>query len=250
MKNYNELDEFQQKSINDYLSLTKMFIDIFSTKDFNEESVSLMKQNHELMRIALQDLGVKFESHEKIKELKEKIRNMESNQNMEGMSFNKISSYIDNLKKRVDNTLDAIGLSCSTSVSFTPNIKVLIDVFSSEDREPNKTFYRDKKDFEKDIIKYKEKHKRFKENFIYEEYTEKEVVATYDQRNIDKIVESIENLIGLKNNYLNIQIQNRFNGSLLSGKVVQNMPMLKTIEIDFYTLQNDIFLQEAFSSFR
>lgn len=252
MKNYNELDEFKKKSIDDYLSLTKMFISIFATKEFGEESISLMKQNHSLMRIALQDLGVKFENEDKIKELRETVRNMESKQNMGDISFNKISAYIDNLKKEVKDRLESIGLSCSISVSFMPNIRILIDIFSSEEREPNKMFYKDKDEFDKDKLKYIEKHKLFKENFIYEEYddNEKELIAIYNQANIDRIVESLESLIGLKHDYLNVQIQNRFKKGFVNGKIIQNFPMLKTVEIDFYTLQNDIFLKESFSSFR
>lgn len=252
MKNYEQLNEFEKKSINDYISLTKMFLEIISDKNFGDEAISLMKQNHTLMRIALQDLGVKFEEVNEIKELRDKIRDMELQQSMSDMSYNKISAYIENLKNKVKNDLEAIGLHSSVQLSFCPNLNVKIDIFNSEEREPDKMFYRDQQDFEKDKIKYQERHRNFRENFVYEIYddNEKELVAIYDQSNIDKIVEKISDSVCHNHDNINVQIQNRFKKGFTEGKKLQNIPALKSIELTFYTLQSDIFLSQSFKSFR
>lgn len=252
MKNYEQLNEFEKKSINDYISLTKMFLEIISDKNFGDEAISLMKQNHTLMRIALQDLGVKFEEVNEIKELRDKIRDMELQQSMSDMSYNKISAYIENLKNKVKNDLEAIGLHSSVQLSFCPNLNVKIDIFNSEEREPDKMFYRDQQDFERDKIKYQERHRNFRKNFVYEVYddNEKELVAIYDQSNIDKIVEKISDSVCHNHDNINVQIQNRFKKGFTEGKKLQNIPALKSIELTFYTLQSDIFLSQSFKSFR
>lgn len=252
MKNYEQLNEFEKKSINDYISLTRMFLEIISDKNFGDEAISLMKQNHTLMRIALQDLGVKFEEVNEIKELRNRIRDMELQQSMSDMSYNKISAYIENLKNKVKNDLEAIGLHSSVQLSFCPNLNVKIDIFNSEEREPDKMFYRDQQDFERDKIKYQERHRNFKENFVYEVYddNEKELVAIYDQSNIDKIVEKISDSVSHNHDNINVQIQNRFKKGFTEGKKLQNIPALKSIELTFYTLQSDIFLSQSFKSFR
>lgn len=248
MKKYEEMDSVEKKNIDDHINMTKTFLSIFSAKEFNEQTISLMKSNFEMMRIALQDMGVEFEDKNRIRELNERIRRMEDDKQSTELSYGKVASYIKTIKNDVTKAMEELGLSCSCSVSFNPDIKVEVQFFSVSLKRSSFFSKNEKEENEKNT-EQKNNYNNCLNNFITEKDDE-DLIIVYNEENIKKVKSTLESVLGIDCSYEEIETGTRFIKDEDKRSFLYQTPSLRKATFTFLALESSKSLSELFKSYR
>lgn len=240
------MNDFQKQAMKKYIELNYLFLSIYQDQESDEEKIKLMTQNHNMMRHALSDLGVEFKEKDEIRKLNQRIHEMEKNQISSDLNYQKISTYINNLKHKLDNDLKAMGISSSNQVSFAPNIQVSINLFSSSIKKSNPSYYKTEEEYLESCRKNEERHNLFLKNFISfgDDQSKSERYLAYDDSNINSILNIVSKSIGEEITGHNFTLTPRY--SRKEGEVKMLMPMLNTIDIRFATLASHKSFIESF----
>jgi len=241
------MNEFKEKSIKHYIDMNYLFLSLLKERNFDEETINLMKQNHSMMKSALIDLGVTFPEVDKIRSLNERIRALEDNQNSEGLNYQKVSTYIHTINNSLSEAFKNKGLYCTVNTSFSPNIEVDIGILSSSLEKPNSTYWRDEDEYNAHCKENEERHNRFLENFVViEEDNEKRMA--YDMKNVNLIIAIAEETLQLSMSYFRYDLYPNY--CKINGKHAMKMPTIKSFKIGFTTLASHKSLQESLSEYR
>lgn len=228
------MNEFKQKAINRYIDMNKLFLYLLKEGNFDSDKISLMKQNHDSMRSALIDLGVKFTEIDTIKELNLRIRNMESSNNSINLDYQKVSLYINSINKKINNSLEDHGVYCIVNTSFAPNISVSISILPSDDKE-RPDYYKDEEAYKKGLCKQQERHSKFIKNFVLlEKSNNSSLEMAFDQKNIDLLTKIVEDCLEQKCSQVSYELTSRHFKNDLSEKMLH--PSLRKFDLTFLTL--------------
>lgn len=188
------MNEFQLAAINHYIEMNKTFLYLLQNKNFDEESIKLMKQNHDSMRSALIDLGVRFNEIESIRSLNQRIRDMEAAQNSEGINLQKVSTYIENINKKVKAAVEEMGLYAIVNTSFQPNLNIELKLLPSAAKKSSSRNFRTEEEYEEYNNKIIVRHNNFIKNFnTFED--DDEYYLTYDESNITRVKIKLEEIL-------------------------------------------------------
>lgn len=241
------MNEFKEKAVKHYIDMNYLFLSLLKERQFDDESIRLMKQNHSMMQSALIDLGVTFTDNEKIRSLNEKIRELENSQNSDGFNYQKVSTYIQNINKSLKEAFEEKGLYCTVNTSFNPNIQVEIGILSSSPAKSNSTYWKDENEYNEHCRKNEERHNNFLKNFnVIEEDNEQRMV--YDMGNINLILTIAEETLGLNMSYFNYDLYPNF--CKINGKHTLKMPTIRTFKIGFTTLASHKSFQESLKEYK
>lgn len=241
------MNEFKEKSIKHYIDMNYLFLSLLKERQFDDEAIRLMKQNHDMMKSALMDLGVTFTETEKIRSLNEKLRTLEISQNSEGINYQKVSTYINNINTSLKESFEKEGLYCTVNTSFSPNIQVDIGILSSSPERSSSTYWRDENEYNEYCKKNEERHKNFLKNFTVIEEDKEQRIA-YNMANINLILRIAEDTLGLDMSYFNYDLYPNF--CKVNGEHTMKMPTIKNFKIGFTTLASHRVFQESLQEYR
>lgn len=163
------MDNVKQAKIKEFLENTALFYSIIKNKDDGEQSldsiVKLLQVQHSMNKNALASLGVSFDDTARIREMNERIRQLELESAQSGdINFKKINQFIYYQQRILQDFLDEKGIFCSVDFTMTSNLKVSIDIY---DRDVDyKPFYSENDDdAARQIDANNQKIERFKNNF-------------------------------------------------------------------------------------
>lgn len=202
------MDNVNQEKIKDFLDNTALFYSIIKNKDDGEQSlesiVKLLKLQHSMNKSVLTSLGVSFDDTTKIREMNQRIRQLELESAQNGdINFKKINQFIYYQQTILQEFLDAKGIFCSVDFIMTSNLKVSIDIY---DRDVDyKPFYPENDDdAAHQIDANNQKIESFKNNFDLLTVRNKELQPiNYYLLFSDENIEKLETLF---NNYFNTSI--------------------------------------------
>lgn len=244
------MDQVQKENIEKYFSMNNMFLSIMKDQKFDEKALRLMKTNLTSMQLALKELGVSFDDNsDRIKVLNERIRELEGDMGKGELTYTQVSAFIGDLQKKIEQALKVVGFSGRVNVSFEPNLTILIQFYVAH---KNSLMPYDKNDQEREerIKKEIEEFETFKQNFVYEktdEHKDSDLMAMFDEKNIQKVEKIVSNVIGMNSDNLDTQIKNRF--KRIDGKIAESIPILSEMKFTFFTLPSHRSFSEALAKF-
>jgi len=202
-------DTFKDEAIKKYMSNHSLFISLFQNKShLNDQKIlELLKSNHDMSRSILIDLGVEFHETDMIRNLNKQIRDIESKQSNDNISFESISSFINNSTNCLKEALFKEGINGSISISMCPNLKVDIKIFGSGRHFVSRNSYRKEEDYL--LAKEREltRHDNLKENFELILDEDGDYLIAYTQTNLAIIKTIIEKCLGQNIEQLQYVIQ-------------------------------------------
>lgn len=227
------MNDFKQKAINHYIEMNQLFLYLLQQGEFDNDKISLMKQNHDSMRAALIDLGVKFTEIETIRELNLRIRDMESKSNSKDLNNQKVSLYINNINNQINHCLEEYGVSCIVNTSFSPNICISVSIVPSDSKE-KPDYHNSEEQYLIANSKKHNQHVKFMENFIFLENKNDHMEMAFEQQNIDLLTKIIEDSLEQKSSQVSYELNSRHFKNDLSEKML--LPSLRKFNITFLTL--------------
>jgi DNA transposition AAA+ family ATPase len=163
------MDNVNKQKIKDFLDNTALFYSLVKNKDENQQSlesiIELLKIQHSMNKHALMSLGVSFDDTNKIREMNQRIRQLESELAQNGdVNFKKANQFIYFEQTKLQDYLDEKGIFCSVEFIMTSNLKVSIHIY---DRDVNyKPSYAENDDEAAQLIEdNNKKNEAFKNNF-------------------------------------------------------------------------------------
>lgn len=127
-----DINTYEEDKIKSFLHLNETMGIILKTTKDKDKILSALKSQLIFTQSLLFDLGIKSNDLEKIKKLNQKIRDMEANFNSKDINDSKISTYIKNKNEDFKKYLEEYGLSFSSALTFNPEIKIEIKIYSVE----------------------------------------------------------------------------------------------------------------------
>lgn len=248
MKNYEEMDSVEKENIKKHIQMTQTFLSILSEKEFNAETLSLMKSNFEMMRITLEDLGVHFDDKEKIRKLNERIRAMEDDRASNELSNGKVASHIKVIKNAISGALENAGISGSCIVSFSPDITVEIQLFTVS-KKGFSSFLKNEEEKKSSDDKHLALYNKCKETFTTEKDGER-LIIVYNDENIFKIQQIVESVIGDFCSHKTFETSSRYIKDEKNKYPRYQTPALKQLNFTFLALESSKNLAEAFKQYR
>lgn len=241
------MNDFTKAAIQRYIDMNHLFLSLLQGKQFNEDTLKLMKGNHDMMKSALIDLGVVFDETDRIRTLNNRIHEMEETFSAEGLNSEKISSYVNNLSQQIRSALEEQGLHCSVSVSFSPNMVAELSFYSSQEKEGMTGYYRTEEEQQESIRKNSERHAKLIHNFkCFEGSHGDEKYLAYSSANILKILGIVAETVDDDISHHSMELNPRY--SREDNKTKTLMPTLSTLTITFLTLASHKSFSEALAS--
>lgn len=248
MKNYEDMDSVEKENIKKHIQMTQTFLSILSGKEFNAETLSLMKSNFEMMRISLEDLGVHFDDKERIRKLNERIRVMEDDRSSNEISNGKVASHIKGLKNAIYEALNNAGISGSCTVSFSPDITVEVQLFTVS-KKGFSLFSKNEEEKKAADDKEFALYKKCQETFTTEKDGES-LIIVYNDENIFKIQQIVESVIGSFCSHKTFETSTRYIKDETNKYPRYQTPALKQLSFTFLALESSKNLAEAFKQYR
>lgn len=238
------MNDFQEESIKRYIQNYNTFLYLLQSKGnkSDEEVIRLLQDNHSMSRSLLIDLGVTFNEVDTIRNLNNRVRELESGQDSADMSYDKVSIYIKQISEKLKKDLSGLGLYALLSVNMTPNLEINIRIMSSTPREGSRSNFRSEEEFEAYAQKKLEEHQRFMTNFEVLNRSSDGFVVAYTNSNLAIIQDCVEKSIGCEVGSLEFVLDNVYDGEKPNHRIV---PYLSELTMRFLTLPSSRSFNEA-----
>ncbi len=237
--------EFKENAIKKYLEMNSLFLSLLSGRNFDEQTLDMMKSNHSNMKSALIDLGVRFNEVDTIRKLNSRIRELEVSQESEDMNFSKVSGYIQGIYNKLDKIFDENGIYCTHNVGFTPNLEITMSILPSSNSKPKPSSWRNLDEYNAYCDMIDHRHKKFIENFKTLDEDDEKYMA-FEQQNIDFIVQLIEQSLDCGVSNYTYELMPKFIEKGDDYKCAY--PCLKEIKLSILTLASHKSFSEAMNN--
>ncbi len=243
------MSNFKEEQIKKHLELNQTFNYLLSNhlKDgYDEKTIQLLKQNYDMMRSTLIDLGVKFDEIEKIRNLNMRIRELENVQDNPDMSFIKVSTYINGLSSKLKDVMRNIGVNGSFNVTFEPNLKFNIRFYSSGIEKASRSSFVKEDDYNRYNEENRIRHEKFMDEFETVKWSNSYYLK-YSEANINKILIEIEDSFDVSISNHEYDVKSHFEDTDNNDEhPIKTRPIIESLTATVYTLQSSIGLAEAF----
>lgn len=165
------MDLMVKKNIEKFLSNVSLFYsllkDKIDKKEEVDEIVNLLEMQHSLNKGLLIDIGVQFDEQNKIRQLNEKVRNLEFKLGEQSdIDFSSISQYINTHNEKLSNILKAQGLNCSVDLNVSSHIDIKINFYNIDHGYRDICgFDKNEQERSKSELKHAQNLTNFKNNF-------------------------------------------------------------------------------------
>lgn len=234
--------EFKENAIKKYIEMNSLFLSLLQGRNFDEETLGMMKMNHSSMKSALIDLGVKFNEVEKIRNLNARIRELEVVQESADLNITTVSGYIQGIYNKLDKVFDDNGIYCTHNVSFTPNLEITMNILPCSNSKPKSTDWRDLDEYTKYCELIENRHLKFVENFKTLDEDDDRYMA-FDQDNISFIIQLMENTLNCGVSSYSYELSPRYVEK--DGEHKSAYPTISSIKLSMLTLASHKSFSEA-----
>jgi hypothetical protein len=241
------MNDFQDDAVKRYIHNYNTFLYLLQNRGnkSDEEIVHLLQDNHNMSRSLLIDLGVTFKEVDTIRNLNNRVRELESSQSSSEISYDKVSIYIKQISDKVKSDLSGIGIYALLDVGMTPNLEIKIRIMSSMPRDGSRSSFRTEEEFVAYGQKKLEEHQRFMTNFEVLNRSNDGFVVAYTNSNLALIQDCVEKSIGSEVGNLEFVLDNVYDGEKPNHRIV---PYISELTLRFWTLPSSRSFSDAMNN--
>jgi hypothetical protein len=224
------MNKIKQEKIQKSIDLMFLFIGIFKTEikklnnnEIDEDSlIKKLKQQHEMNRYALEDLGCKFDITGQVRGLNESIRKLEgelAEKNNDVINLSNINNHISYIHEKINNIFEKdYGLNIGLNISVHQNMNVEINIYGIIDSKVpsyEKEYCNDEDEYQSLIENKKSLHELGKSLFDVTDDKSNRNYIVYSEKNIQNLIEIIKKVFseyGLLTN-IDYSIKNYFSNN-------------------------------------
>lgn len=241
------MDIHQQEAIKKYKDNYNLFLYLLQNKEglSDTEMLRLLKDNHSMARSLLIDMGVTFHEVDTIRSLNQRVRALEAEQSSPDMSTDKVSIFINQIKDKTIEDLEAIGIYSSIGVSMNPNLDITLSLLSLSKREPDRSSFRVQKEFDEYKEKVLSRYDNFMKNFEVVKWNGNDFMPAYTTTNLSLIKDCIEKSVGIEIGSFEYTLGNVYEGEKPNTRIV---PYISQLNFKFWTLPSSRSMNDVFKN--